>query len=267
MLLRRALTRATRPTYKRGLPFAQIPFRRMFPVPSFVVRARNPSRELRLRLLLAAAWLASLVIVGVVVAWCVPRAGSDGARRGALDAARQQNAALEARIAMLSRSEQVAKTALGDLQKSLRDRDEEIDSLRADLAFYGRLLGGKREGLAVHALRVTPVPGSRAWNFVATLTQNFKRGDETSGHLSLAIEGVAGGKLQTLDWKDLVQGGNVSGIAYAFKYFEQVRGTMMFPDGFTPNRVVVHAEGDGARAEQSFAWADAVKGQESENVP
>ena len=144
---------------------------------------------------------------------------------------------------------------------------QEIDSLRADLAFYGRLLGGKREGLAVHALRVTQVPGSQAWNFIATLTQNFKRGDETSGHLSLAVEGVAGGKLETIEWKDLAQGGNVSGIAYAFKYFEQVRGTMMLPDGFTPNRVVVHAEGEGARAEQSFAWADAVKGQESENVP
>jgi len=239
----------------------------MFHAPSFVVRARNPSRELRLRLLLAAAWLVSLVIVGVVVAWCVPRAGDDGARRAARAATQQQSAALETRIAVLSRSEQVTKAALGDLQKSLRDRDEEIDGLRADLAFYGRLLGGKREGLAVHALRVTRVPGSHAWNFVATLTQNFKRGDETSGRLSLAVEGVAGGKLQTLDWKALTQGENVSGIAYAFKYFEQVRGTMMFPDGFTPNRVVVHAEGDGARADQSFAWGDAVKGQESENVP
>ena len=239
----------------------------MFSVPDFVVRARNPSRELRMRLLVAAAWLASLVIVGVIVVRCVPRETGRAANTAALDAERKNNAELETRIAMLSRSEQVAKAALGDLQNSLRDRDEEIDSLRADLAFYGRLLGGKREGLAVHALRVTQVPGSHAWNFIATLTQNFKRGDETNGHLSLAVEGVAGGKLETIDWKELAQGGNVSGIAYAFKYFEHVRGTMMLPDGFMPNRVVVHAEGDGAHAEQSFAWADAVKGQESENVP
>jgi len=239
----------------------------MFSIPDFVVRARNPSRELRMRLLVAAAWLVSLAIVAAIAVRCAPREAGLVAKTSALAAERKNNAELETRIAMLSRSEQVAKAALGDLQKSLRDRDEEIDGLRADLAFYGRLLGGKREGLAVHALRVTPVPGSRAWNFVATLTQNFKRGDETSGHLSLAVEGVVAGKLETVDWKELAQGGNVSGIAYAFKYFEQVRGTMMFPDGFTPNRVVVHAEGDGARAEQSFAWADAVKGQESENVP
>jgi cell division protein FtsB len=239
----------------------------MFSKPDFVVRARNPSRELRVRLFIAAAWLVSLVAVGAIVARYLPREASRVADTAALDAERKRNAALEARIAMLTRSEQVAKAALGDLQKSLRDRDEEIDGLRADLAFYGRLLGGKREGLAVHALRVTQVPGSRAWNFIATLTQNFKRGDETSGRLSVAIEGVAAGKLATVEWKDLAQGGNVSGIAYAFKYFEQVRGTMMLPDGFMPNRVVVHAEGDGAHAEQSFAWADAVKGQESENVP
>lgn len=220
-----------------------------------------------MRLLVVAAWLVSLLVVAVVVTRCVPRNAGQARDTTALDAERRNNAQLETRIATLSRSEQVAKAALGDLQQSLRDRDEEIDSLRADLAFYGRLLGGKREGLAVHALRVTPVAGSHAWNFVATLTQNFKRGDETNGRLSLSIEGVAAGKLETIEWKDLAQGGNVSGIAYAFKYFEQVRGTMMLPDGFTPNRVVVHAEGDGARTEQSFAWADAVKGQESENVP
>lgn len=239
----------------------------MFPVPSFVVRAVNPSRELRLRLLLAAAWLGSLALVGVLVALAASRVRGDG-HSAALDAARTQNDALQARIAMLTRSEQVAKAALGDLQVSLRDRDEEIAGLRADLAFYGRLAGGgKREGLAVHALRVTPVPGSHAWNFTATLTQNFKRGDETRGRLTLSVEGIAGGKLETLGWKALADGENAGGVDYSFKYFQQVRGTMMFPDGFAPNRVVVHAEGDGAHAEQSFAWNDAVKGQESEDVP
>ena len=57
---------------------------------------------------------------------------------------------------MLERSEQVAKAAVGDLQQTLRDREEEIESLRSDLAFYGRLVGGgKREGLAVHVLKVS----------------------------------------------------------------------------------------------------------------
>ncbi len=235
-------------------------------IPEFVVHTRDPSRELRQRVLLVLAWLASLALVGVLVAVLAARGVVNQGVSAELKAARAQNNELEARIAMLTRSEQVAKTALVELQDSMRERDAQVDGLRADLAFYGRLLGGKREGLAVYALRMTPVADSRAWNFIATLTQNFKRGDDTKGQLTLAIEGVSEGKVLTLEWKALVAEGNDAGIGYSFKYFEQVRGTIVLPDGFTPSRVVVRAEGDGARTEQSFAWADAVKGQESEHV-
>lgn len=238
----------------------------MAPLPTYVVRSSDPAQDRRRRWSLAAIWLASLLLTALLTS-ALMRHSADAGSSAALRVAQERSSAQDARIAQLARSEQVAKAALADLQTSLRDRDEEIDGLRADLAFYGRLLGGKREGLTVHALRLMPVAGSRAWNFVATLTQNFKRGEETSGRIALTVEGVVDGRLETLDWKTLAQDPNAGGIAYAFKYFAQVRGTMMLPDGFVPNRVVVRAEGDGARAEQAFTWADASKGQENDNVP
>jgi len=175
--------------------------------------------------------------------------------------------AMRKRIAVLERSEQVAKAALNDLQGTLRDREEEIAGVRADLAFYGRLVGGaKREGLAVNALTLAQVSGSRAWNFSATLTQNFKRGPETTGKLTLAVSGVRDGKLETIAWKDLAQQSDNAGIGYAFKYFQQVGGTIMLPEGFEPNRVRAIADGDGGRSEQEFPWDDAAKAEEKDNV-
>jgi hypothetical protein len=119
----------------------------------------------------------------------------------------------------------------------------------------------------VHALRIAPIAGSQAWNFNATLTQNFKRGEDIKGRLTLTIEGVADGKLRTLDWPALSQGQDASGIEYRFKYFQQVGGTIMLPAGFAANRVVVRADGEGGRVEQEFSWKDAVKGEEDDNVP
>jgi len=172
-----------------------------------------------------------------------------------------------ARVAVLERSEQVAKAALADVQQTMRERDEEIDALRADLAFYGRLVGGaRREGLAVHMLTLKAVKDSQAWNFVVTLTQNFKRGQDVKGRVTVSVEGVQAGKLTTLDWAALSQGQNNAGIEYGFKYFQQVSGTIMLPPGFAANRVIVHAEGDGGRADQEFAWKDAVKGEEADDV-
>lgn len=238
----------------------------MPPLPNLVIRPHDPARQRNARLLVATVWLGSLLIVAALVAVLASRAPS-ASRLAELEAATKETNDLKSRVALLTRSEQVAKAALGDLQQTLRDREEEIDGLRADLAFYGRLVGGgKREGLAVHALRITPVKDSKAWNFTATLTQNFKRGQDITGRVTLVVEGVADGKLKTLDWSSLSQGQDNSGIEYRFKYFQQVSGTIMLPADFAANRVVVRADGEGGRVEQEFSWKAAVKGEESEDV-
>ena len=234
--------------------------------PSLVVRPHDPARERRGHLLAGAIWLVSLVVVAAVTT-AVVSFGFESVSHSRSTAADKDTEALKQRVATLERSEQVAKAAVSDLQQTLRDREEEIESLRSDLAFYGRLVGGgKREGLAVHVLKVRRIGDSQAWNFVATLTQNFKRGQDTKGHVSLSIEGVQNGKLATLDWGALTQGQNPAGIEYGFKYFQQVNGTIMLPGGFQANRVRVKADGDGGHVEQEFAWSDAVKGEEGDDV-
>jgi hypothetical protein len=65
----------------------------------------------------------------------------------------------------------------------------------------------------------------------------------------------------------LLSQGQTSGVEYGFKYFQQVSGTIILPVGFAANRVIVRAEGEGGRVEQEFPWKDAIKGEESDNVP
>jgi hypothetical protein len=234
--------------------------------PSLVIRSHNPARLKRFAWVLLAVWLASLALVAVLaVEWSKHRLDLRGA--AGRDAVAEQVEAAKTRIAMLERSEQVAKAAVEEMQATLKERDEEIESLRSDLAFYGRLVGGsERQGLAVPQLRLEPVVGSHAWNFTATITQNFKRDAEMRGRLSLAVEGVTGGKLQVLDWDALQQRDDAPRVDYAFKYFQRVSGTIMLPPDFEPNRVRVHLDGNGARVEQEFAWEDAIKREETTDV-
>lgn len=212
------------------------------------------------------AWLGSLVVTSVLAVG-VARKSAESVEPVDWRSESVEVDALKSRIAVLERSEQVAKAALVDLQRTLRDREEEIAGIRVDLAFYGRLVGGaRREGLTIHSLTLGAVPDSRAWNFTATLTQNFKRGPETRGRFALGVSGIADGKLVTLSWSELVQQPSNSGIAYAFKYFQQINGTIMLPEGFEPNRVRAIAEGDGGKAEQELPWIDAAKAEETADV-
>lgn len=239
------------------------------PPPVLVVRPHRSEGRLRVALLIALAWLGSLLL-----AWGLMHALNSQIAtvvdHSALANAQQENETLRQQNAMLERSAQVARAANNDLQQTLRDHQEQIAGLRADLAFFSRLTGGggKREGLNVHGVRVQAAETTRVYNVTATLTQNLKSGQVASGRLRLDVSGVLAGKLTTLTWNQLAPDQEANGLAFSFKYFQQVRARIMLAEGFTPNRIRVIADGGGdmGRADQEFAWDDALTDQEVSNV-
>lgn len=169
--------------------------------------------------------------------------------------------ALEQEAATLKRSDQISRQANADLQSTLAERDEEIASLRADIAFYERFVGAtaQRHGLAVHELKLEPQRDPQLWHFVATLTQNLNRGAVNHGRLLLSVEVSHDGRMQRLGWGELRQQRNAPGIAYSFKYFQQVEGDLVLPAGVKPVRVIARlVPASGAPQEQSFTWGEAI---------
>jgi len=243
---------------------------RIPPIPQLIVRSHDPRRFRRVASLIGLIWLVSLAVAGAIV-WRYARVSpANVSESESIADLRNANEALKQRVAVLERADQVGKIAASDLQQSLREREEEIAGLRADLAFYGRLVGGgaRREGLAIHSVHVAPVPDARAWNVSITLTQNLKRSQVTSGRVQLVVEGVTGQRLKLVAWPELTGNAAPSGWSFAFKYFQQVAGTIVLPEDFVPNRIRIMADagGEGGRIEQSFAWVDAQANEEVGNV-
>ena len=165
---------------------------------------------------------------------------------------------LQQTVATLSRSDQISRDANRDLQGALAEREEEVAGLRADVAFYERLVGAtaQRHGITVHALKMAPQSDS-AWEFQTTLTQNLNRGAVSSGRLSLSIEGTMDGKRRELAWDDLRQGEKTEGTPFSFKYFQQVKGDVFLPQRFAPVRVTVRLQPrTGPAVSESFSWSD-----------
>ncbi len=170
---------------------------------------------------------------------------------------------LEQQVATLTRSDQISRQANSELQGTLAERDEEIASLRADIAFYERFVGatGQRRGLSVHELKLVPQGDPQLWHVVATLTQNMNRGAVSRGRLQLVVEASEAGRMHTLDWAQLRQQNDAPGLDYSFKYFERVEGDIVLPAGVKPVRVIARLlPQSGAPVEQSFTWGDAVSG-------
>jgi hypothetical protein len=239
------------------------------PPPVLVVRPHDPRRRRRRIVLLGLAWVASLLLaLGVMnlmhgqIAAVVDHSALNSAQKE-IETLRQNNAALE-------RAGQVARAANADLQQTLRDHQEQIAGLRADLAFFSRLTGGagRREGLNVHGVHVQTGASARVYNVTITLTQNLKSGQVASGRVRLTISGVRDGKLTTVAWTELAPDQDANGLAFSFKYFEQIKAVIMLPAGFNPNRIRVEADasGDMGRADQDYAWSEALAAQEVPDV-
>lgn len=238
------------------------------PVPS---RFRIVPRDVAVRrrgtsLLLGLAWLASLGAVWFVASHtAAPRlAQADAARvraEQALQAAQAEARTLRQRESTLARSDQISRAANAEVQDALAERDEEIAALRADVAFYERLVGStaQRKGLNVHSIEFTPTDAG-SWNYRAVLTQNLNRGAISQGQLRFSVEGVRGGKLATLGWDELHNTTGTPGQDYSFRYFQELGGNVMLPKDFTPQRVRVSLRGASGSVEQNFDWKPAAGG-------
>lgn len=238
---------------------------------SYVIVPRQPGRHPALRVALVLAWVASMAVAWVAASWYVaPRLpGMDLALESARDelqAARAELEALRQRQATLERSDQISRAANHQVQQELAARDEQIAGLRADLAFYERLAGATRKpkGLGVHSAEFVAGAGG-TWQYRLMLTQSLNRGAVSAGALRFAVEGVKDGKLVTIDWDRLHQREAAPPQAYSFRYFQQLEGSVILPDGFVPQQVRVSLRGENTSLEQAVAWVQQTRVQSTEN--
>lgn len=239
--------------------------------PRLVVRTLDDAAATRRkRLVLAGVWLASLLVVGAGVWLAASRGPVPAGGRAALRQLSDENETLRQQVANLERSAQVSDVAARELKKNLGERDEEISGLRTDLAFYSRLVGsgGQRDGLKIQGIRATALSGAtNAWNLQVTLTQNARRGEIVKGSLKVAVEGIQGNAVRTLEGAALGQGDSAAGLPFSFKYFQQIQGSFTLPAGFRPARLRLTADVTGdQQVTRTVAWNDALRNDEANDV-
>ncbi len=224
----------------------------------------DPRSAWRLRLILTALWLASIAATYLVLRETIAPQYAEVSHelaqaRRALVAADAEKTQLQRQLAQHERGEQVAERANQELQQALAARQEEVASLRSDLGFYQRLMegGAQQPGVSVHSLVMRPTDDPRAFQFALTLSQNLKRNRQASGTVELRISGADGQRSTQLGLAEL--GGTGKTLDFSFKYFQQLAGLIMLPDGFKPTsvRLRVLPEGSGP-VEREFMWKDVV---------
>ncbi len=182
--------------------------------------------------------------------------------RAQLTEAEAANRRLSSRVAVLERAEQIDRQAYGEVERSLRQVQDEMLELKEEVAFYRGIVSPAEtaSGLNVTRFSLFGMGEEGVYRFKLVLTQLRTNNRLVKGHARIAIEGVLHGKQTQLSLKE-VSGGTLDRLKLRFKYFQNIEGDIVLPEGFLPSRVIVEVAPAGKgwkHFKKSFDWSDII---------
>lgn len=222
-----------------------------------VVRHHRPLR----RWLLSAGAVLVVAILVVAAFWFGEyRAGYDRVAALQLQARfaglQQKQTQLQEQLIVLQREREVDRAARAQVQKDLEARQSQLLALQEEVAFYKGIVSPVKgeEGIHVQSLKFTAGGTPGLYHYQLVLVQARTKELRISGDLDMQIHGVQQGKAVILDAAQIAPKGSAP-LHFAFQYFQNLAGNVVFPNGFVPGSVTVTVHENGRDpVQQNFTW-------------
>ncbi|BFM10274.1 hypothetical protein R50072_04270 [Simiduia litorea] len=187
----------------------------------------------------------------------------------ALDERDQFEAALQERqieaetlrqeVANLRLGSKVDQAASEDVRNEVIALKAKIAELEEDIGFYRGLMSPSAEskGLTIGSLNVISTGVARHFNYKLVLQQLTSNHQLLTGSVTFTIVGRQGELPMRLALKDVSSSVNDINIRLGFKYFQNVEGELVLPEGFEPNSIEIVAKVRGSSStaiEKKFGW-------------
>jgi hypothetical protein len=232
-----------------------------------IIKSHQPWKQ---RLKIAGGVVALVVCTWAVFSYGFSKAGYDNKSllaervllREQLDTVKQESQQLHERIAMLERAQQIDKQAYGEVELSLKEAQNEMLELKEEVAFYRSIVSPSEtaSGVTVTGFSLEGIGEEHSYRFKLVLSQLKTNNRVVKGYARVVLEGLAGGVQKQLALKELT-GGALDRLKLRFKYFQNIEGDIVLPEGFLPSRVIVEVVPDGkgwTRFKKTFDWSDIV---------
>lgn len=224
-------------------------------------------------------WLLALLAILLAVITLIWSAYLYGQREAGFDRSQAMNAVSELhqqledlqkrydenqhKAAMIKRTSQIDDDANEQLKKSLNDSQQEVMSLKKELAFYKSVVTPEHEKRSVAIQTISLQQDETGeYRYKIMVSQRGRNDKVVRGRIEIKIEGTEAGKVKVLSLSD-VSNKTKNVTKFGFKYFQNFKGTMSLPKSFTPEnlRVVVTPSSWGVdKIDELYSWADLSSG-------
>ncbi len=169
-----------------------------------------------------------------------------------------ENKELREQVVMLERSTQIDNQTADRLQSEIRVLQDKVYLLKGELEFYQGIMSASTDskGLSAQGLHIEATDQEGLYRFKLVLTNVAKSDKVIEVTMDMSVEGINETESQVLSL-DEVNAGSELKREIKFKNFERIEGSLSFPKGFKPLRVVVDLQQKGIRnstVQKVFEW-------------
>jgi cell division protein FtsB len=227
-----------------------------------IVHHHDSSRRWQLLLLLlllvAVGWQAYI--------WGVRQGGYDGEQSVAEIAAlkrsleEQQNEVrdLSAEVVRYKRQAEIEQQASRELQQQLIAVEDAKASLQSEAEMLRSLVSTGNGSLYVKNLELAPDVDQSGYVYKFTIVQVMEKVKTTRGKLVMKVSGKLKGKTKHLNQTEFSDS-DEKAVKLEFSNYQDVAGTLKFPEGFVPKELVVEflpRNKELKKMSKTFSWAE-----------
>ena len=154
---------------------------------------------------------------------------------------------------------EVDRQSLDAVQGTILGLREQIVQLEEDVLFYKQIMSPENAetGLVIGQVDLFTTAEPARFRYRFELKQMGNNDNFVTGYANVNIQGRQEGEERSLPLRALSLGEDQLDIRLQFRYFQNIEGELVLPEGFTPEKVQIIAVGQGDIAktvQKSFGW-------------
>ncbi len=171
---------------------------------------------------------------------------------------------LRQQVFNLESGRNIDNVAVKGIQETIRDYKSTIDQLKKDVSFYQSIMAPSEniKGLQVQNVELQKTKDDKRFSYKIVMAQVADNKNYVSGLVAVNVVGMQEGNKVILPLRDVSDEQSTLGIKFKFKYFQDITGELILPEGFNPESIQVVAQADGKKAsklERTYMWNDLVR--------
>jgi len=243
--------------------FLSLLFKRAQSAEQVVELRLTPQRARFFLLILIAGFFLLLASVYGLVQWFLPETFLELKERSRetrreLRTLRNEHETLQQELVNIRMGGDVDRQSVELLRKELRDQQQELVDLRDQNALYkGMITPAELErGLVIRSWQLFASSEPRRYNFRLTIQQLTNKPALLKGIVNITLLGTKDAVPAKLQMKELLGKERVEILKFSFKFYQNLEGSFVLPEGFEPQEWIISAGSRKPRQEtdKRFPW-------------